>query len=294
MRRNALSVAEVDLDPRRIGAAVRVRAALLCTIAAACAYAIPIALLPGCSGNVARPRAPEDLEEEARIAMEEGRYAEAQAKLERYLAGASTDYAARSLLAAAHAAQGGVILLDILMRAATKVASESSETSSRGAAEDASSDASPTPAAPPAPGASPAASPASASGSDEASGVLVLLPRATASNVARLKAANAQMALIPKTSLTAAMRTQGSVFLLFETFLFLARLKENPSHLAALSAADAARMVSNLSTAATLAVEGRGNPFASTITGASAELAQSPGTSDKEKVEAFVSTLGKR
>jgi hypothetical protein len=175
--------------------------------------------------------------------------------LEDHLQTQTTDWEARSLLAAALAAQGGVVLIDIVLEAATQSSSGSGSTSS------------------------PAAQ------------VLAFLPEATALHLNFLKAANRQMATIPKAQLTASMRTQASLFLLFESLLFLKRLKENPSLLASLSISEAKAFAQNLAAAASLSAGQGNNPFAKATAEISTSLQRQPGADEKAKLTSFAAKL---
>ena len=204
----------------------------------------------GCDRNVAKSQAPADLAGSAQEDMEAGRYEEAQAKCEEHLEKAPEDFEVRSLLGAAHAAQGGLVLFTILIEASNQSAA------------------------------------ASGSGTDAAS-VGAYLPAATLENVERLTQANAQMALIPAVDRTTAMTVQASLFLLFDSILRLKYLQENPAALAALSVADAKLIIGNIAKAAVLAAGGS-NPFAQFASTTSAAVAAVPGADEKSKLTNYV------
>lgn len=207
-----------------------------------------------CSTNVAKSQAPVDTVALAQEDMEAGRYAEAQAKCEAHLTGSPDDHEVRSLLAAALAAQGGMVLIDILLEASSSQGSAGG--GSGGGAES----------------------------------LTTFLPAASLANIAALKAANGQMALIPAAARTPAMTVQASLFLLFESMLQLKYYQENPAALASLTAADARRIVGNIAEAASLSA-GSSNPFAQVASTTSQTLSSTPGTTEKEKLTNYVARI---
>ncbi len=74
--------------------------------------------LAGCSGNVLERFAPADLAGEAQQDMQDGAYAVALGKLNTVLLGNPQDYNSMSLLAAAQAAIGGILVLDLVEQGA--------------------------------------------------------------------------------------------------------------------------------------------------------------------------------
>ncbi|KAB8027378.1 tetratricopeptide repeat protein [Fluviispira multicolorata] len=76
-----------------------------------------------CSGNILSSFSSQNYQEQAEIDMQNGNYSSAQTKLEKILASDSTNYTARSLLASCYAAQGGVIIFQVLITAVTSSSS---------------------------------------------------------------------------------------------------------------------------------------------------------------------------
>jgi hypothetical protein len=217
-------------------------------------FAGALPLTPGCAANALSEHAPLDLEERAQIDMEAGRYADAQAKLEAHLLKAPEAHTARSMLAAALAAQGGVALLDVLF--------EGQSSSASGEGED-----------------------------GQVRALLDVLPVPTNANVARLVAANAQMGRIPASARTAAMKTQAGLFLLLESLLRLKALIGNPTALASLTESDAARITEIIAQAASATGGASGNPLGPTVAAVASALSQVPSATEKQKVSAYVARI---
>ncbi|APJ03028.1 hypothetical protein [Silvanigrella aquatica] len=136
-----------------------------------------------CSGNILSSLSTQQsTQEQAQVDMQNGNYADAQSKLQSIISSNSTNYTAVSLLAACYAAEGGVILLNILLNAST---SSSLSTAS--------------------------SNPISFSAS--------LLPSPTATVLAQMVLATNTMATIPAASMTSDMQLQQQ--LLLSIYLFL-------------------------------------------------------------------------
>ncbi|MCA2960983.1 MAG: hypothetical protein IOD12_12075 [Silvanigrellales bacterium] len=231
----------------------------MCALMVALTAAAALTPFFGCNTNVAKTQAPVDTVALAQEDMEAGRYAEAQIKCEAHLEQSPDDHSVRSLLSAALAAQGGLVLIDILLKASAGQGSQGGDSESEGSTEGLAS-------------------------------VSAFLPAATLANVAALFAANTHMALIPKASRTASMTLQASLFLLFESMLRLKYLQENPAALSSLTAADAKRIVASITEAATLSA-GSSNPFAQVASSTSQSLSSMPGGTDKEKLTNYVAQI---
>jgi hypothetical protein len=214
--------------------------------------------LKSCGQNPIFKSAPKDKKESAEQLMEEKKYTEAQVELEALLVEDPNLYESRSLLAACLAAQGGVSLVDLILKAATEKSSTSKATSN--------------------------------SAVKSANPLANILPSATLSNIAFLRKANAQMALIPLAKLTESMKTQASAFLLFETLLFLDYLTKNPAALSTLSEADALKVVQNVALSASVLGSGAAskNPFATLALEKSKTLQSAAGSSSKEKLSTLL------
>jgi hypothetical protein len=136
-----------------------------------------------CSGNIlASLSNKQSLQEQAEVDMQNGNYNDAQTKLQAIIASDPTNYSAVALLSACYAAQGGVILLQILLNASSNSSL-----------------------------ADPTSNPIRFSAS--------LLPSPTPYVLAQMVLATNTMALIPATSLTSDMLTQQQLFL--DIFLLL-------------------------------------------------------------------------
>ena len=181
------------------------------------AVMLPVLFLEGCGRNIAKSQAPANPEEQAQLDMEAGRYAAAQTKLESLLQTDPTNYKATSLLAASHAAQGGITMFALLQKAAE------SQTSS---------------------GAS-----GSAGSGDTLTTMLGILPDVTSLVLEKMELACQTIGSIPTDVRTTEMTLQNSVFFSSLAFLKLKQLKENPDLLAALTPEQAASILSNLASA---------------------------------------------
>lgn len=167
-------------------------------------------LAAGCGGNVTEKYAPANDYEKAELDMENSLFRQASEKLEKILSNSPDNHRARSLLAAAYAAQAGITTLGLI----------------KGAAE---------------------ASVATGSAVDKFNGIL---PDATAASLAFMESACSSMALIPEEELGTEMRLQLSLFYSAYAFLQIKFFATNAEALANLSSEDAARLVLTLAKAA--------------------------------------------
>ncbi|BBH52266.1 tetratricopeptide repeat protein [Fluviispira sanaruensis] len=79
--------------------------------------------ISSCSGNILSSFADQNYQEQAEIDMQNGNYSSAQTKLINILTTDPNNYTVRSLLAACYAAQGGVIIYQVLSNAITSSSS---------------------------------------------------------------------------------------------------------------------------------------------------------------------------
>ncbi|WP_186645641.1 tetratricopeptide repeat protein [Fluviispira vulneris] len=79
--------------------------------------------ISSCRGNILSSFADQDYQEQAEIDMQNGDYTSAQTKLLNILTTEPNNYTVRSLLAACYAAQGGIIIYQVLSNALTSSSS---------------------------------------------------------------------------------------------------------------------------------------------------------------------------
>ncbi|MEY4065585.1 MAG: hypothetical protein RIR26_1793 [Pseudomonadota bacterium] len=166
-------------------------------------------LLSACGRNVVESYAPNNDQEKAELDMEAGRYETAIERLQRVLEKEPENYKARSLMAAAYAAQGGITTLSLVKN--VTVASAGSGTALQK--------------------------------------FTAILPEATSDNLNSLDQACESMALIPVDARGEEMKIQYSLFFSAYAFLQIKYFTTNAEALAALSAEDAAKLILTLARA---------------------------------------------
>jgi hypothetical protein len=165
---------------------------------------------PACGRNAVEKYAPDNDQEKAELDMEANRYSDAIQRLNRVLEGEPENYPARSLLAAAFAAQAGLSALDLIKNATS--------------------------------GAS--------SGQSGLKAVTSLLPTATAESLSLMNQACNAMESIPVTSRTAEMKLQHGLFFSSYALLQIKFFIDNPLSIESLSVEDAAKLIVTLAKAA--------------------------------------------
>jgi tetratricopeptide (TPR) repeat protein len=205
--------------------------------------------------NALESQAPANLQESAENDMEDGEYKAAQVKLQRLLRSEKTNYPARSLLAASYAAQGGVILLRVITRAAT------------GGAEGAGS----------------------GGAGSQVTALTEMFPEATEEAIEYIAKAVAEMEKIPAAKLSVEMRYQMGIFQTAYAILLVKRLQSSPEALSAMTADDAALVLQTLAAAATtFGQEGLGSAVSTLTT----SIAATPGASDRDKLATWIQASG--
>jgi hypothetical protein len=203
----------------------------------------------GCgSRNALESQAPANLQESAENDMEAGEYKAAQHKLQRLLRSEKKNYPARSLLAASYAAQGGVILLRVIAKAATVGGDSGGQTS-------------------------------------QVTALTGMFPEPTESSIAHIAKAVAEMEKIPAANLSVEMRYQMGIFQTAYAILLVKRLQASAEALAAMTPEDAALVLQTLASAATtFGQEGLGSAVSTLTTAISA----TPGASDRDKLATWI------
>jgi len=162
-----------------------------------------------CGTNVVEKYAPENDQEKAELDMEATRYSTASERLVRVLESEPDNHSARSLLAAAYAAQAGITTLGLIKNAASL----------------------------------------KSAGSTGLSVYTALLPTATLEGLTFMGLACDAMAAIPVADRTTEMKLQYSLFFSSYAFLQIKYFVDNPSALASLSVSDAAKLILTLAKA---------------------------------------------
>lgn len=182
-------------------------------------------LLPACGENVTEKYAPENAYEKAELDMERSQFTQASEKLEGLLAADPSLHKARSLLAAAYAAQAGITALGLIKGAAT-------------------------------------ASTASGSPIETFNQIL---PEATTESLSLMDEACASMALIPEAELSTEMTLQRGLFYSAYAFLQIKFFATNAAALANITATDAAKLILTLANAAGVSGNSTFSTLASTM-----------------------------
>ncbi len=162
-----------------------------------------------CGPNVFEKYAPANDQEKAELDMEASRYSTASERLVRVLETEPDNHSARSLLAAAYAAQAGITTLGLIKNAASL----------------------------------------KSAGSTGLGVYTALLPTATLEGLTFMGLACDAMAAIPVADRTTEMKLQYSLFFSSYAFLQIKYFIDNPAALASLSVADAAKLILTLAKA---------------------------------------------
>lgn len=162
-----------------------------------------------CGTNVVEKYAPQNDQEKAELDMEATRYSTASERLVRVLESEPDNHSARSLLAAAYAAQAGITTLGLIKNAASL----------------------------------------KSTGSTGFSAYTEVLPTATLEGLTFMGLACDAMAAIPAAVRTTEMKLQYSLFFSSYAFLQIKYFVDNPSALASLSVSDAAKLILTLAKA---------------------------------------------
>lgn len=162
-----------------------------------------------CGQNVVEKYAPANELEKAELDMEKDHFIAATEKLNRVLESDPDNHKARSLLAAAYAAQAGITTLSLIKNAAG----------------------------------------VRSSGGTGAKAYTAILPTATLDSLTLMGLACDAMAAIPSNSRTTEMKLQYGLFFSSYAFLQVKYFADNPEALASLTAADAAKLILTLAKA---------------------------------------------
>lgn len=226
-----------------------------------------------CGSNAYQSRAPESTEEKAQLDMEAKQYGAAQSKLEKLLAADAANYRARSLLAACHAAQGGIVIAEIVARqAATAAKSGSGSSGTEGAGGSSNNTQNP-----------------AASGFSQ---LKSLFGEATAVKIDRLKQATDNMKLIPTEARTTEMTYQAMLFSSAYAFLLLEKFWADVAALSSMTTDDASAILGALADAIT-AAGGANSPMGKTLNTMVSAAQSAAGNTDKEKLATWISSLPK-
>jgi hypothetical protein len=169
----------------------------------------PLILAQACGKNVVEKYSPANDQEKAELDMEAGNFATAAERLNKVLADDTENYSARSLLAAAYAAQAGITTLGLIKNAAA----------------------------------------AGASGQTGLTALNSALPTSTLDALAFMGQACDAMEAIPSESRTTEMKLQYSLFFSSYALLQIKYFTDNPSAIADLSVEDAAKLILTLAKA---------------------------------------------
>lgn len=169
----------------------------------------PIILVQACGKNVVEKYSPANDQEKAELEMETGNYATAAERLNKVLADEPENHSARSLLAAAYAAQAGITTLGLIRSAAS----------------------------------------AGASGQTGLTALNSALPTSTLDALAFMSQACEAMEAIPSDSRTTEMKLQYSLFFSSYALLQIKYFTDNPGAIADLSVEDAAKLILTLAKA---------------------------------------------
>lgn len=162
-----------------------------------------------CGQNIVESYAPKNEQEKAELDMESGRFSQAAERLSSVLTAEPENYAARSLLGAAYAAQAGVTTLGLIKSASTT----------------------------------------STAGGSAIQKFNEILPSATLGSLDLMGQACDSMALIPIASRSSEMKLQYSLFFSAYAFLQIKYFTTNAEALANLSIEDAAKLILTLAKA---------------------------------------------
>lgn len=165
--------------------------------------------MTSCGGNVVEKYAPNNDQEKAELDMEASNYSTAAERLVRVLEASPENHTARSLLAAAYAAQAGITTLGLFKNAASM----------------------------------------KAAGASGISAYTSILPTATLESLNLMGQACDAMAAIPSSDRTTEMKLQYSLFFSSYALLQIKYFAENPAALASLSIEDAAKLIITLAKA---------------------------------------------
>lgn len=190
------------------------------------------------------------LEEQAAVDMQNGKYTEAQTKLETLLSANSSNYTARSMLAACYAAQGGIILFEILVNAATNTS-------------------------------------LSNPGSNPINFAATLLPTPSATTMNQILLATNMMALIPTASMTSDMQFQQAMFLDIYLLLQINDLLNTLRAGGTLTAAQVSLLFSTIG-AVNSANAGSSNGLTSAISSVTSGISNSPGGTQAQQVANYL------
>jgi hypothetical protein len=171
---------------------------------------ISIPVIVSCGDNVAERYAPANDYEKAELDMERSQFSQASEKLETILTAEPNHHKARSLLAAAYAAQAGITTLGLIKGAAI----------------------------------------ASGTTGSPIKKFNLILPEASSGSLTLMDNACTSMALIPDADLTTEMSLQRSLFFSAYAFLQIKFFATNAEALANISANDAAKLIQTLANAA--------------------------------------------
>lgn len=254
------------LSPKKHGKdskAVNARRRSLVFLFIASFLAASVLPLHGCGKNAYESQAPESLFEKAQLDMEAGRYEDAQDKLKTLLSTDAGHHFARSLLAAAYAAQAGLTMLAVVEKAAESQGGSGGSEGGQGGQG------------------------GQGGKTDSLTLMEELLPPPTESHIALLAQACAAMSDIPPASRTVEMKTQTGVFFTALSFLRINHLRANPDLLASLTPQELASILGNLTTAATYG--GSNGPLTSVATSFQKQISQAPGTSEVDRFKTVIS-----
>ena len=221
-----------------------------------CYVIFAVFLFSSCGKNQTQRWAADDAPVAAQKAMEAQRYADAQTIIEDYLKKQDTpDPKMLSLLGAAYAAQGGVVMISVLKSAGSSGGNNSN---------------------------SPLGPLASA------------LPPATATNLSFLKSAVTTMRAIDAAALATDMKIQKGIFETCYSFLILKKFLNtagelDPTALLAMTAEEATDFVQGLGEAAS-ALSGGALPIGDQMSALSTSISESPGETTQQKLAAHFSS----
>ncbi|MFZ9520233.1 MAG: hypothetical protein ACO3A4_07135 [Silvanigrellaceae bacterium] len=169
----------------------------------------PLLIVPACGKNVVEKYSPANDQEKAELDMEASNYSGAAERLNRVLVDEPENHSARSLLAAAYAAQAGITTLGLIKNATT----------------------------------------AGASGQTGVNAINSALPISTTESLAFMAQACDAMEAIPSDSRTTEMKLQYSLFFSSYALLQIKFFTDNPAAVANLSIEDAAKLILTLAKA---------------------------------------------
>jgi hypothetical protein len=204
-----------------------------------------------CGGNIlASLSTKQSLQEQAEVDMQNGNYTDAQTKLQTIIASDPSNYTAVSLLSACFAAEGGIILFQILLNASTNTSL-----------------------------ANPSSNPIGFSAA--------LLPTPTVSVLAQILLATNTMASIPAASMTSDMLSQQQMFLDIYMLLQAQSLLATLSAGGTLSAAQVSLLISTISNV-NAANSGSSNGLTQAISSVTAGITNAPGGTPTQQVTNYL------